>query len=104
MALQPIDLQVIFSQTEKVGKEQSALKDGAALQRSIAFTQDERKNAEKLEAVNETTDEGMDENRMSEEGVLELHDDNSPSGQKQRKRQKKKPPRNPTPPSSTTPN
>jgi Arc/MetJ-type ribon-helix-helix transcriptional regulator len=75
MAIQPIDLQVMFSQVEKVGKAESALKEGAALQRSIAGESEARKLDERLEAVNAADDEGMTENRLQGDGVQKLQDD-----------------------------
>jgi hypothetical protein len=58
MAIQPIDLQTLFSQMEKVGKEQSGLKEGAQLQRAILGATEQKKLDEKVKSISETPDTG----------------------------------------------
>ncbi|MDR3304039.1 MAG: hypothetical protein LBS86_06470 [Treponema sp.] len=58
MAIQPIDLQTLFTQVDKVGKEQAANKDGAALQQALHGAQTQRKNDARIQSVNETQDMG----------------------------------------------
>jgi hypothetical protein len=86
VAIQPIDLQVMFSQVEKVGKAESALKEGAALQRSIAGESEARKLNERLEAVNAADDEGMTENHLQGDGVQKLQDDETGKKKNRRRR------------------
>jgi hypothetical protein len=59
MAIQPIDLQTLFTQLDKVGKEQAANKDGAALQQALHGAQTQRKNEERIQSVNEAQDMGF---------------------------------------------
>jgi hypothetical protein len=57
MAIQPLDLQVMFSQLDKVGKEQSALRDGAAIQRAIAGDREAQKLTQTIESVNAASED-----------------------------------------------
>ncbi len=58
MAITPIDLQAIFSQVDKVGKNQAAQKEGQALHQAIQGAQLERKNEEHIQQVNEAQNTG----------------------------------------------
>jgi hypothetical protein len=62
MAVQPIDLQVMFSQLDKVGKEQTALREGAAIQRAISGDREARKLTEDIESVNAAAEGNDPEN------------------------------------------
>jgi hypothetical protein len=56
MAMQPIDLQILFSQLDSVAKEASAQKDGLTLRGAINASTLEKKTEEKSRAVNEMRD------------------------------------------------
>lgn len=58
MALQPIDLQTLFTQVDKVGKAQSAQREGLAVQQALQGAQLQRKIEERIQAVNEAQDAG----------------------------------------------
>jgi len=58
MAITPIDLQAIFSQVDKVGKNQAAQKEGQVLHQEIQGAQIERKNEEHIQQVNEAQNTG----------------------------------------------
>jgi len=60
MAIQPIDLQTLFSQMDKVGKSQSAQREGLALQQAIQGAQIQRKTEEHIQSVNEAQNTGDD--------------------------------------------
>jgi len=60
MAIQPIDLQTLFTQLDKVGKAQIAQREGLALQQAIQGVQIQRKTEEHIQAVNETQNTGED--------------------------------------------
>jgi len=83
MAITPIDLQTIFSQVDKVGKTQAAVKEGQALHQSIQGNQVQRKLEEQIQQVNETQNTG--------EGVDKINDHNQKhgagSGNKKNKRE-----------------
>jgi low affinity Fe/Cu permease len=58
MAIQPIDLQALFTQLDKVGKEQVSQKQGLQLQQAIQGAQIQRKTEERIQSVNESQDTG----------------------------------------------
>jgi hypothetical protein len=60
MAIQPIDLQALFTQVEKVGKAQSAQREGLALQQEIQGVNLQRKTEEHIKSVNEAQNTGED--------------------------------------------
>ena len=60
MAIQPIDLQTLFSQVDKVGRAQMAQREGFAIQQAIHGAELQRKTEEHMQAVNETQNTGDD--------------------------------------------
>jgi hypothetical protein len=60
MAIQPIDLQTLFTQLDKVGRAQTAQREGLALHEAIQGVQIQRKTEEHIQAVNETQNTGDD--------------------------------------------
>jgi hypothetical protein len=56
MAMQPIDLQILFSQLDSVAKEAAAQKDGLMLRGAINASVIEKKTEEKSRSVNEAHD------------------------------------------------
>jgi hypothetical protein len=66
MAIQPIDLQTLFTQLDKVGKEQSNQKDGLQLQQALQSAQMQRKTEERIQAVNESQDTGEGMERVKD--------------------------------------
>jgi len=79
MAIQPIDLQTLFSQMDKVAKTQLAQREGVALHQSIQGVQIQRKTEEHIQSVNEaqnTGDDGTDKikDRPSSQGGQESGD------------------------------
>jgi hypothetical protein len=66
MAIQPIDLQTLFTQIDKVGKDQANLKEGAALQHSLQSVQIQKKTEERAQTVNETQDTGQGVERIKD--------------------------------------
>lgn len=80
MALQPIDLQTLFTQTTQVGKEQAVQKDASPVAQSLQGAQLAQKAEIRDTAVNETHDE--------EEGP-EKAGDRARRGAERRKRQQK---------------
>jgi hypothetical protein len=60
MAIQPIDLQTLFVQVDKVGKTQSALREGLTLHQDIQGAQLQKKTEEHLQSVNEAQNTGDD--------------------------------------------
>jgi hypothetical protein len=58
MAIQPIDLQTLFTQMDKVGKVQAAQREGAQLQASLQGLENQRKAEERVQSVNEAQNTG----------------------------------------------
>lgn len=51
MPIKPIDLQTLFTQMDKVGRERAAAKDGAVIQGAILASVAQKKESEKSESV-----------------------------------------------------
>ncbi|MDR0315937.1 MAG: hypothetical protein LBH97_03450 [Treponema sp.] len=66
MALQPIDLQTLFSQLDKVAKTQTAQREGLATQQAMQGIHLQKKTEENIQSVNESQDMG--------EGVEKVND------------------------------
>lgn len=58
MAIQPIDLQILFTQLDKVGKSQMTQKEGLAIQQSLQGIQMQKKTEEQVQSVDETKQAG----------------------------------------------
>jgi ribosomal protein L12E/L44/L45/RPP1/RPP2 len=82
MAIAPVDLQVLFTQMEKVGKAQAAQREGQVLQQSLQGVQIQKKIEEEINQVNEAQNTG--------EGAEKVKDkDQEAEGQKNKKNFKK---------------
>jgi len=68
MAIQPIDLQTLFTQVDKVGKTQAAQSEGLAISQSVHGNQLARKTDEQAHTVNKAQDSG--------DGVDKIKDQN----------------------------
>jgi hypothetical protein len=66
MAIQPIDLQTLFTQMDKVGKLQASQKEGLALQQSIQSVEIQRRTDEHIQSVNETQNTGEGAERIND--------------------------------------
>jgi len=73
MAIQPIDLQAIFSQMDKVGKIQASLRDGQQLQDSLNQANAQRKLEENIKSVNETQNMGDESGKIKDENRKGAH-------------------------------
>jgi hypothetical protein len=75
MAIQPIDLQTLFTQVDKVGKTQAAQREGLQIQEALHQLQSQKKAEEQVQSVNEAQDAG--------DGAERIKDGNSrrPSGE-----------------------
>jgi len=73
MAIQPIDLQALFTQLDKVAKNQTLLRDGQPIQESLQQLQVQRKLEENVQSVNETQDMGEGAEKVKEDGSRGTH-------------------------------
>jgi hypothetical protein len=69
MAIQPIDLQTLFTQVEKVGKSQAVQREGLQIQEALHQVQSQKKAEEQVQSVNEAQDAG--------DGTERIRDGNS---------------------------
>lgn len=58
MAISPIDLQTLFTQIEKVGKNQATQREGLQIQQALQSQQIQQRTEERIRSVNETQDTG----------------------------------------------
>jgi len=80
MAIQPIDLQALFTQIDKVAKTQGAQREGLAIQQAIQGAEHQRKTDEHIQSVNEAQDVS--------EGVQKVKDkiEREPDGKRKKKK------------------
>ena len=69
MAIQPIDLQTLFTQMDKVAKTQSAQREGVALQQSIQGTELQKKTEAHIQSVNEAQNTGEGAEKVKDRGA-----------------------------------
>ncbi|MDR2150019.1 MAG: hypothetical protein LBO67_04225 [Spirochaetaceae bacterium] len=69
MAIQPIDLQTVFIQVEKIGKEQASLREGASLHQAMLGEQAQRKLEEQIKTVNKVQDTGQGIESIKDRGA-----------------------------------
>ena len=67
MAIQPIDLQAIFTQLDKVGKNQAAMREGQQIQETLHQAQVQRKLEENVRSVNEAQEMGKEAGTIKEQ-------------------------------------
>jgi hypothetical protein len=58
MAIQPIDLQTLFTQIDKVGKNLASQREGLQIQQSLQGIQMQQRTEEQIQSVNQTQDTG----------------------------------------------
>lgn len=91
MPIKPIDLQTLFLQMNKVGKEQAAAKDGAVLQQSIQGAVQAKKREDEVRTVQKPqADEGA--------GRIGDREAKSPSGEEAEERRNGREPGEPEEP------
>jgi MOSC domain-containing protein YiiM len=67
MAIQPIDLQTLFTQLDKVGKNQAMQREGQQIQESIQQMQIQKKNEQNIQSVNQAQDLGEEAGTIKDE-------------------------------------
>ncbi|QQO08237.1 hypothetical protein [Breznakiella homolactica] len=77
MAIQPIDLQALFSQLDKVGKTQAEQKEGTQIQQALQGAQIQKKTEERIKSVNETQDTGDGTERIKDRDPKKNADEES---------------------------
>ncbi len=64
MPVSPLDLQTLFTQMDKVGREQSLQKEGAAIQQSVQGAVAAKRNEEQARTVKSTHSAEDDERKL----------------------------------------
>jgi hypothetical protein len=72
MAISPIDLQTLFTQMDKVGRQEAAQREGAALLQALQQARTQEQTDERIRSVNEAQNTG--------EGAEEIRDKNGGRG------------------------
>ena len=90
MAIQPIDLQTLFAQLDKVARTQLAQREGLALQQAIQGVQIQRKADEQLKTVHETQNAGDDGTEKVTDQKRKGHGDGKGKSPEQEAEDKKK--------------
>jgi len=67
MAIQPIDLQALFTQLDKVGKNQAVLREGQQIQDALQQVQAQRKLEENVQSVNEAQEMGEEAEKIKDD-------------------------------------
>ena len=67
MAIQPIDLQTLFIQLDKVGKNQAVLREGLQIQEALQQQQSQRKIEEDVQSVNQTQEMGEEAEKIKDD-------------------------------------
>ena len=83
MAIQPIDLQAIFSQVDKVGKSQAALREGLQIQESLQNVQNQRKLEENVQSVNQSQNMGEEAETIRDENRQGSHANKGEANERQ---------------------
>ncbi|MDR1947899.1 MAG: hypothetical protein LBQ38_00740 [Spirochaetaceae bacterium] len=78
MAIQPIDLQTLFTQIDKVGKTQVNQREGVEIQQALQNVQIQKKTEERDHAVNESKNMGEGTDRINDRNARRKQGGNSP--------------------------
>ncbi|GHV11019.1 hypothetical protein FACS189491_01530 [Spirochaetia bacterium] len=78
MAIQPIDLQTLFTQMDKVGKDQAVQKEGVAIQQSIQSQQMQKRTDALIQSVNEAQDTGQGTEGINDRNARKRQHDETP--------------------------
>ena len=83
MAIQPIDLQTLFTQLDKVAKSQTLQREGQQIQESIQQIQIQRKNEQNVQSVNEAQDMGEEAGTIKDDNRQGKRENNAGTKEKQ---------------------
>ncbi|MDR3333790.1 MAG: hypothetical protein LBT13_02725 [Treponema sp.] len=89
MAIQPIDLQVMFNQLDQVGKTQASQKEGLAIQQALQGIQVQKETEEAIQAVNEAQDTGAGTEGVKDRGARKRTGADAEDKEEARQKEKK---------------
>jgi len=90
MAIQPIDLQTLFTQLDKVAKTQSDQREGAAMHQAIQGAQLQRRTDDQIKAVNDVQNMGEDGAEKVKDRGAQAHDNDKGKKQEGKKQEGEK--------------
>ena len=67
MAIQPIDLQALFTQLDKVGKAQAVQREGQQIQEALHQVESQRKLEQNIQSVNQSQEMGKEAETIKDE-------------------------------------
>ena len=73
MAIQPIDLQTLFTQMDKVAKTQAALREGQQASETLQQLQAQKKLEENVQSVNQAQNMGDEAGKIKDENKRGAH-------------------------------
>jgi hypothetical protein len=79
MAIQPIDLQTLFTQLDKVAKNQANQREGLQIQQALQGDQLRRKIEERIRSVNESQDTGQGAEGVKDRSSRKRQDQEPPA-------------------------
>ena len=85
--MQPIDLQALFSQLDKVGRTQAFIREGQQLQDALHQADTQRKLEQNIQSVNQAQNMGEEDKTIKDENRSETHARNH-GGDKKRNEEK----------------
>jgi len=81
MAIQPIDLQTLFTQSDKVGKTQAIQREGLQIQQALQHVESQRKAEEQIRSVNEAQNTGEGAEKIKDQKRRRGEDTEEEEGQ-----------------------
>ncbi|MDR1215415.1 MAG: hypothetical protein LBK25_01910 [Treponema sp.] len=86
MAIQPLDLQIMFNQLDSVGKTQASQREGLTIQQTLQNLQAQEKTQANIQAVNESPDTGDGAEGVNDRGARSQNG----SGRNEKRKNKQK--------------
>jgi len=84
MAIQPIDLQTLFSQMDKVGKSQVVQREGQQINEALQQAQVQKKLEQDVQSVNQSQEMGKEAPSVKDEDKRGTYENKSGSGEKKK--------------------
>ena len=82
MAIQPIDLQALFTQIDKVGKNQAVAREGMQIHESLHQIQNQQKLEQNVQSVNQAQNMGEEAETIKDDNRRGSHENHARSNEK----------------------
>ena len=83
MAIQPIDLQALFTQVDKVGKAQMQQREGLQIQEALKQDDTQRKLEQNIQSVNQSQEMGKEAETIKDENRRKGNQGSAPKGKQE---------------------